>query len=123
MDKRHAMPAMSPFLAVWECGCTAACIDPALTHNEIGTLLDFVQPAAVVVSEPPIDASIGVQFLDLSHSFPPVERTVAVPAGDPNHPALILFTSGTTGSPKGVVLSFRAVLARIALNRAAMGGI
>lgn len=109
--------------AVWECGCTAACIDPALTQNEIGTLLDFVQPTAVVVSEAQIDASIGAQVFNLSQSFSSVERTVAMPAGDPNRPALILFTSGTTGSPKGVVLTFRAVLARIALNQAAMGGI
>jgi acyl-coenzyme A synthetase/AMP-(fatty) acid ligase len=119
----HAASAgfFADLFAAWSLGCTAACIDPGLTAREIATLVGFIEPSAILVAEPTCCAGAGVPTFDLSRC-PPSAAAVCTAKLDPARAALILFTSGTTGQPKGVVLSFRALLARVHLNRAAMGG-
>lgn len=92
--------------AVWSLGAAAACLDPALTADERDRVIAFLDPAAVVDAD-------GPSILRTDQGS---DRAVRI-----DDPALILFTSGTTGDPKGVVLSFRALLARLALNIAAIG--
>jgi acyl-CoA synthetase (AMP-forming)/AMP-acid ligase II len=106
--------------ATWRRGCTAVCIDTKLTASEIRTLVDFAEPAALLIDniEPAILTQVPV--LDLARDSSTAHSSPE-PVGDPDSPALVLFTSGTTGIPKGVVLSFRALLNRVTLNRAAMG--
>ena len=106
-------------LAVWSVGACAACVDPALTPGELSTIAGFTEAAAVVV-EPGAAASA---LAPESRVLPPAERAAAGTvselsgvAAEGDDPALILFTSGTTGAPKGVVLSFGALAARVALN-------
>jgi acyl-CoA synthetase (AMP-forming)/AMP-acid ligase II len=114
-------PFFADLFAVWSLGCSAACIDPTLTKSEIETLVEFVQPAAVLVGDVPIAAQINVPVLELDRVAGSTTASAPISATSPNDPALILFTSGTTGHPKGVVLSFQTLLTRIALNRAAIG--
>jgi AMP-binding enzyme len=102
----------------WKCEIlctTAACIDPALTPSEVTTLVEFVEPSAILVGEIPttsFDGRVGVPIFELSRA---ISSQAPIPAvvGDPDRPALILFTSGTTGHPKGVVLPFSSLLNRI----------
>lgn len=106
--------------AVWRLGYTAAVLPAGLTAGEFGLLVDFVRPAAVLADEPTPTVKLNVPLLHLA-----TETRAAVAATeaeiDPRHAALVLFTSGTTGNPKGVMLSFDAVMTRIALNAKNIG--
>jgi oxalate---CoA ligase len=109
-------------LAVWAVGGAAACLDSALTEIELQTVIEFAAPAVLLVNKLQTSTTPAVPVLELASSCPPKPSTKFEAAGfDPDNPALVLFTSGTTGSPKGVVLSYRALQTRIDLNATVIG--
>ena len=92
--------------AAWSLGSAAACLDPTLTPSERENVVSFCKPGAVL-SESGVARGPGTPASNTSATL--------------DDAALVLFTSGTTGAPKGVVLSFRALLARLNLNRDEIG--
>ncbi len=107
-------------LATWHLGASAACLDQSLTGPELETIIGFAKPAALLVRGAAPAGTIPVRIVDLEREAPARVSATLVET-DLDTPALILFTSGTTGAPKGVVLSFRAIRSRIAANVDAIG--
>jgi oxalate---CoA ligase len=112
---------VADLFAVWACGATAACLDPTLTPSELRNLISFMRPAATLVRTGQFTEQIDSgNTIDLSVASEIPGRAVTAQS-KLDDPALLLFTSGTSGSPKGVLLSFRAILARTSLNSEVIG--
>lgn len=115
-----ALPASADFFSalfgIWQAGACALVVDPGLTSPERSNICRFAEPIAMVsenshdwpvtvISKPSRRAGFDQASLQLSGTAP----------------ALALLTSGTTGRPKIVVLSFAAIEARVRANIAAIG--
>ncbi len=114
-------------LAIWHLGGCAVPVDARLTPFEVATLVRSARPAFSVWREPP-GASLERELLDLGTRVlgmpddrAPQEGRLPRSRWRLDDEALILFTSGTTGNPKGVVHTHRSLHARWTSLASALG--
>ena len=98
------------YLAAAKAGAVTAGINPRLTEAERDALLAVAQPVLV------LDEPAEVDGLALAAATAPAFE------GGPDHPVAIVFTSGTTGTPKGAVFGNRQLEAITDLDVPGWGG-
>ena len=117
-------------LAAANLGVITACLNWRLSPRELAYCVELVSPKLVIV-EPDLAGNLAVpagnawQTLQIG---PPYERLLqqqadhaAPDVAEPEDGLVILYTSGTTGLPKGAVISHRAMIARALVFSSELG--
>ena len=116
------------YFGIMTAGATVCTVHVEMNRNQLGGILDRLKPKLVLYQDGlRLDGVLasamaprfaigmydapgaGTLFGELAHCVPSTSETVTRADDD----AVILFTSGTSAKPKGVVLNFREFLANI----------
>jgi len=109
------------YLAILACGGTVVPVDPLLKEQELRRVLEesgigllFVSPRYLDQATEAIEGgSLSIKAINLEVYDAPETPVEPELADDPDAPAVMIFTSGTTGKSKKVILTHGNLLANI----------
>lgn len=131
---RNGIELPIAIFAAQAAGGSACALNPDYTPRELGEILAIARPAVAVTHAelaPMLRSALGDDFAGTIVALPPDAAAWVVtltrgpaltplPLPGPDSIAVIQFTGGTTGRPKGVMLSHRAVATNVAQREAVL---
>jgi len=97
-------------LAVWKAGGACVPLDPSSPPERLAALLGDAAPAAVI-HRGPVSTPLAAPALDLALPGIPEGAGEPLPLSLPGHLAYMIYTSGTSGLPKAVMVEHGSLAA------------
>lgn len=109
------------YYAVWHAGAVVAPLNVFLSNSELEHIVTDAKPSLIITNTSrieqfqslhvPLPSLITQEDIADSASLPSTDQIIDIPL---KHMAALLYTSGTTGLPKGVMLSSQNILQNVA---------
>ncbi|MEV0359333.1 non-ribosomal peptide synthase/polyketide synthase [Nocardia sp. NPDC050697] len=113
---RRSLELVVALYGIQAAGAAYLPLDPEHPVERTAHILRTAAPACVLVTaDTPLPAAGGaaIPLLDIAAAIGTAPDGVALPAPRPENPAYVLFTSGSTGLPKGVAVPHAAIVNRL----------
>jgi amino acid adenylation domain-containing protein len=127
VEMERSLEMVVALLATLESGAAYTPIDPQWPSRRKDSIMREAAPCLVLVAEDRADASerpTAVPRISVcskqEFSLESADTGLTIRC-HPDHPAYVIFTSGTSGRPKGVVISHRAISNRLRWMQRAFG--